>query len=178
MERFLRRLKYCRPLIFLILFSYLWVMVSFDVVSAQTNVSIPAGTTVNLEITQMLSPDYTYVSDKVNLRVTSDVIVNDVVVIKTGAMAKAVVMEAESRGMIGKAAKITISLQKVEAVDGTMIPIQGMKYAYGADKMVQSVLITVICCVLGLLIKGGDAVIPAGTPIHAETKGTVEVTIN
>jgi len=94
-----------------------------------------------------------------------------------GAKAIADVMEAKSRNLIGIAAKLGIALRSVEAVDGSLIPITGSKVAAGKDKMVASIGLSLICCILFALMKGGDATIPSGTQINAIVAGSAKIQV-
>jgi len=60
-------------------------------------------------------------------------------------------------------------------VDGKEVPIRATLSQEGKNKVVTALLIGLILCILGLfLIKGGDAIVPAGT----EVKAYVDVDVN
>jgi len=133
------------------------------------DVELPAMTSVNVITSAPILPDQVNVGDQISLQVGSDVEVDGVVVIKSGARVLARVTQAKSNGMIGIPAAIGIVLESVEAVDGTMIAISGSVTQEGKDKMVISIGLALICCILFALMKGGLAEIPAGTSIMANT---------
>jgi len=122
-------------------------------------------------------PEGLHAGDTVRLAVVSDVTVDGRVVIKAGAPVVADVVDAQGRNMIGIAAKIGIALRTVEAVDGTQILVSANKFAEGKDKMIMSIGLSLICCILFALMKGGDASIPAGTEIIAATATATQVEV-
>ncbi|MBU1319435.1 MAG: hypothetical protein KKH67_09610 [candidate division Zixibacteria bacterium] len=171
-----------RPRIFrvtalFVMLSFFWITIGADMALAQQEVTVPAGTVVSFTTSEVISPKVLHVGDRVNLRVTYDVIVDDIVVIKAGTKAVAEVTESTTSGAVGKPAKIGISIKRVEAVDGSTVPLYGTRLAEGESKVGTAVIVTILCCVLGLLIKGGTAELPAGTEIQTETAGTVKVTV-
>lgn len=95
-------------------------------------------------------------------------VVNDIkdnsgnVLIKSGTPVEANITFAKP-GRIGKSGKLTISDLHTTAVDGSFIPLSSSISAQPDDKMVLSVVLSVCVCPLFLLMKGEDAVLPAGT---------------
>jgi len=161
----------------IICFLFSWMFLIAPNAYAQKQIQIPSGTSVMLRTNTALYPDQLNIGDTVQLSVASDVMVDGVVVIKAGAKATADVMEAKSRNLIGIAAKLGIALRSVEAVDGSLIPISGSKVVAGKDKMVASIGLSLICCILFALMKGGDASIPSGTQINAIVAGTIKIQV-
>lgn len=153
-----------------------WLTFVPTVALAET-ISLPAGTPVRLRVDTPIIPEGHNVGDRIGLTVSSDVVIDGNVVIAAGAEARAEIVQAKNRGMIGIPAKIGLSVRSVEAVDGTTIPLYATKVVEGKDKMVMSIGLSLICCILFALMKGGDATIPAGTEIIAETAGSISVTI-
>ena len=113
----------------------------------------------------------------VHLAVSHDVTVGGVVVIKAGAMATAEVVRAKKRGMVGMAAAVGLAMRSVEAVDGTVVPLFGTRIAEGKSKTGMSIGLALLCCVLFVLMKGGDAEIAAGTQIQTNVATAVTVTV-
>lgn len=144
---------------------------------AQQKVTIQAGTVVMLRTTTALTPESLNVGDVITLAVVSDVLVDGKVVIKAGAGARGEITEAKTRNLIGIPAKLGLSVRNVEAVDGTTIPVMGAKMVEGKSKMAVSIGLSLICCILFALMKGGEAVIPAGTQIQVEIAGTTVITV-
>jgi hypothetical protein len=140
-------------------------------------VRVPAGTRVSLELAETLSPEATYVGDKVDLRVTHDVVIDGKVVVEMGAAAAGEVAVATKKGSIGKPAEIGVSVKSITAVDGTKISASAYKVIEGEDKQTLALVVGLALCILGLLIKGGDAYLFEGTQIEATTASNVEVEV-
>jgi hypothetical protein len=130
--------------------------------------SVPTGTPVTIVTVSSIAPESATVGDSVPMRVASDVKVNGRVVIAANAPAKGEVTQVERKGLLGKQAKIGITVRTIQAVDGTNVFATGNRVIEGEDKMVMSIVLTVLC-LFGFLIKGGSAVIAAGTPIECFT---------
>ncbi len=143
---------------------------------AQSNVMVPAGTTVIVTTNAVIDPETVNMGDEVEFSVTSDVVVDGRVVIRAGARASGEVTVAKKRNYVGIPAKIGISVRSVQAVDGTTVMLSGSKVVEGQDKMVTSIGLSLICCILFAGMKGGDASIPAGTSITATVAVTTSVT--
>lgn len=144
---------------------------------AQTTVEVPVGTVVTCAFENAVSPVATSAGQALLLSVLDDVLVNGVTVVRAGAPVRAEVVLSEKKGSVGKPAKIHVAVRTVEAVDGTAIALSGTKVAEGEDKQTSSLVITILCCVLGLLQKGGDAEIPAGATLAASTISAATVTV-
>ena len=143
---------------------------------AQGSIQIPIGTSVVLKTVTTLTPEQYKIGDTVNLAVVSDVIVNGKVVIKAGAMATGEINSSKVPGMVGSPAQIGLTLRSVRAVDGTSVLLTGSKYIEGKDNMATAIVVTILCCILGLMMKGGEALIPVGVQISATVTSSVSVT--
>ncbi len=146
-------------------------------VSAADVVKVQSGVSVMLRTTQNLMPTAVQVGDPVDLIVANDVKVKDKVVIKAGARAVGTVSESSKANFLGIPGKLRIELHSVEAVDESSISIRGGKSVEGEDKMVLTIVLTLICLPF-LLIKGGNAVVASGGTIDAVTVGSSEITVD
>ena len=141
------------------------------IIYANTEVEIPVGTTVLLAFQSAVHPMTANVGEKVFLTVVNDIEVDGYVVIKAGAHAIGEISQSVKKGSIGKPATIGVLLRSVEAVNGKNISLSGSKVLSGEDKQSDALLITILCCVLGLMMKGGDVEMAQGTTVE----GTVLV---
>lgn len=139
--------------------------------------TVPSGTLVSVKTTSEISPENVAVGDKVDLVVVDNVIINGKVIIKAGAPATAEVTMVQKKGIVGAAAKIGITLLNAKAVNGGLVPLSGTKTIQGKDRVGESVVFTILCCLLFLFMPGEDAVIPADYQIDGTVSGTVVVTI-
>jgi hypothetical protein len=144
---------------------------------AQTKVEIPAGKVIAVRTNTVISPDKFRVGNTVYLSAVSDVTIDGNVVIKSGASAKGEVTISKELNYIGIPAKIGIAVRSVQAVDGSTIMVSGSQSIEGKDKMVSSIGLSLVCCILFALMKGGDAIIPSGTQIDCTVSSTVSITI-
>lgn len=97
------------------------------------------------------------------------------VLIQSGSPVTAQITFSKSNGMIGKSGELTVTDFSTTAVDGTYVPLSGSVSARPDDKIVMSVVLSVLICPLFLLLKGDEAVVPAGTLKTAYTVTNVYV---
>jgi hypothetical protein len=152
--------------------SFSWTFLLAGTCLAQTKVEVPSGTVVFVTTNTMISPEQAKIGDTVELTVANDVVIGGKTVIRAGAPAKGEIVASKDQNYIGIAGKIGLTLRSVEAVDGSTIQISGSKIVEGKDKMVMSIGLSLVCCLLFALIKGGEAVLPAGTQIEATVAST------
>lgn len=156
---------------------FLWTFLLPHEALAQKKIKIPVGTVVLLRTNTTLSPKQLNVGDTVELSVVSDVVVDGEVVIEAGAKARGEITTSKDRNLIGIAAKMGLVVRGVQAVDGTTVPLSGSRIVEGKDKMVMSIGLALVCCILFALMKGGEAEIASGTQIECTVAGTTEVTV-
>jgi hypothetical protein len=140
-------------------------------------VQLPVGTVVDLTFDTMVTPQTAAVGQNVTLKVANDVKVNGKVVIAAGTTATGEVIQSKKSGSVGQEAEISVTVKHVAAVDGTVVPLSGTKAVVGANKQTTSIVITLLCCILGLLKKGGKAEIPAGSSLRATVAAPVEIQV-
>jgi len=140
-------------------------------------IPIPDGTPFETEVLETVSSETSTEGDPVTLKVTEDVKIDDTVVIKKGAIVKAVVAEASSSGRRGKAGVLRISLKYVIAVDGTKIKASATQSKQGTDKSAKSISLSSRGNIFGGMVSGEKAEIKAGRIIHAYTDEDKKVAI-
>ena len=136
---------------------------------------LPIGSTIQLEATNTISTLNAYVGQKVNFRVLNDVSINGELVVKGGSRAVGKVVSVDKNGALGKPGSMSIQLSRVTAIDGNSIPISANSVLKGQDKSGTAIVVTLLLCVFGLFIEGGDAVLQAGSIIDAEVISAVEI---
>jgi hypothetical protein len=151
------------------------------------SVTLPAGTSIQLEFADTIDSETAADGQKVNMKVIYDVKVKNVTVIKGGTIADAKVISVERKGILGKPGTIgvqvrsvravdgTIQVRSVRAVDGTMVPLSASKVVKGESKETKSVVITLLLCVFAIFIKGEPATMQAGSVMEAQTLGDVTI---
>ena len=138
-------------------------------------VTLPIGTTIQLEVSNTISSQNAYIGQKVNFKVLHDVSIDSKLVIEGGSKAVGKVVSVGKTGMLGKPGNLSIQLSRVTAIDGSNIPISASSVLKGEDKSSTAIIVTLILCVFGLFIKGGDAVLQAGSIIEADVISAVEI---
>jgi len=146
--------------------------------AASETVTIPGGTRLVLAFENAVEPESAQIGQKVYLRVVNGVDVDGKTVIEGGARAVAEITQSQKKGAIGKPAVIGVMARTVEAVDGTMIPISGVKQMEGENKQSEALIVTILCCILGLMIQGGEAELAAGTNMEVTIDATTAVEVS
>lgn len=151
-------------------------------------VGVPAGTLVELETAYAFDSQLTRKGDAVSFRVVNPVIVDGQVVVERGAVATAVVTQAERGGHFGRAGRIAWMLKEVTAADGSRIPVQFSGRTVGDSKGAK---VATQMVVMGALLwpiapvvlfhgfrRGANAVVPEGRRVDATVfaPATVHVT--
>ena len=147
------------------------------VAQAAGKVALPVGTVVDLTFDTAVTPNTAAVGQAVTMKVANDVKVNGKVVIPAGAAATGEVVQSSKAGAIGKEASISVTVKQVTAIDGTPVPLSGTKAMVGDSHQTSSIVITLVCCILGLLQQGGKAEIPAGATLRATVAAPVEIQV-
>ncbi|MCS6267206.1 MAG: hypothetical protein H2174_06535 [Vampirovibrio sp.] len=135
---------------------------SSNTINAKKTVNLPAGTALPIKITDTIDSKEIRVGTTVNFTATSDVLVDGVVVIKSGAMGQAQVSQVEEPSIAGQEGSVVVTDFTIRAIDGSRVPLTATLSQKGKDKMVVAIVSAIICLPF-ILIKGGKAVIPAGT---------------
>lgn len=138
---------------------------------------IPSGTKVTCRLDQTISSATAQEGQGVNLSVTEDVRINDVVVIKQGATVFGAITMAQEKRRMGRAGKLDFSIDKVRAADGEFIPLRYTPYKKnGEGKGVTTGVLTAGAAIvfwpaapLFLLMKGKDVTIQKGITIDVFT---------
>lgn len=156
---------------------WLLSLLLFPSVIIAKEVEIPFGTTVTLRVEDAISPATHIIGQQVVFIVDRDVKVGDDIVIAAGAQAFGEVTQSIKKGNVGKPATIGVSVTHAMAVDGTMVALKGTKVVIGEDKQTSSLVFTLLCCILALLMQGSDAEIIAGSTISAEVYGSFSVEV-
>lgn len=164
MNALLRKSFVVKPVVAMIILAFM----NLSFALADGEVVLKAGTYIPLEVMSEITTENMTVGQMIDFKVTKDVMVGKDVVIPFGSVAKGQVTRFEKRKGIGKGASMQIQLKSVTAKDGTEVTLTGGNLSEkGEDKLVLSIVLTVLVCPLFLLLKGKQAVIPAGTAISA-----------
>ncbi len=140
------------------------------------SVLIPAGTVVPLQILTNVSPRSHNAGDPVQLTVVSDVVVGGKTVIPVGSIALGMVSQSSMGNLLGIPGEIFMQVTSVNGPKGSTIPVMTSKNMMGSDRIVVSVVFTILC-LFGFIIRGGTPMIPAGTVVNAITISPITVDV-
>lgn len=135
------------------------------------------GTPLQLTLFQTINSDTATVGQRVTFKLSYDVKVNGKIVLPAGTNAMGEIVDVESKGMIGKPGTLSVQLKSIRANDGTIIPLSASKVVKGKDKSGTAIIVTLLLCIFGLMMKGEDATLQSGTIIEAYTIGDAEIEI-
>jgi uncharacterized membrane protein len=145
-------------------------------------VHLKAETPVFLVVPDGLSSSNARVGQTIPMRVLRDVKAGGVTVIRAGAEATGVIVEAKDAGTWGRKGVLGIRVQSVQAVDGQLIPLGATQRVEGKGSegtaSVTAGVTGAICfpfLLLGFLFKGENVSLPPGAEVKAFTD--VEVTV-
>lgn len=141
----------------------------------QGTITIPAGTPIILKNAETINSSAIAIGSTVSFTVVSDVKVDDKVVVKAGSLADAQISYSKKKNYAGISGEVVVSDFSVHAVDGTYIPLRATLSSRGEEKVGLSVGLGFFLCLLFLLIKGEDAIIPAGSTKSVYTMSDIQV---
>ncbi len=130
--------------------------------------TLPAGAGVLVTIEEKVSSKKSEKNDKVKASVAQDVVIDDAVLIKKGTPVVARVGDVDSASLGGSGGSLKIVVDSTTAVDGQTVPLNYESVAKeGKDN--RGISVTGLFTGWGLLSKGKNVDIPAGTSIEAKT---------
>jgi hypothetical protein len=107
--------------------------------------------------------------DPLTFKVEEDVKINGRTVIAKDTLVKGTVAAAKKKGFMGKGGELSVRIESTQTVDNQKIKLRASKSGAGGDNMGSTVALTVLFGPLGLLRKGKEAKIKAGTVLSAYT---------
>lgn len=143
-----------------------------------THAYIPKDTILTVELTSELTSKKAKKGDVVPIKMSQNVIINDVVVIPEGATVKATVTKAKKAGGFGRAGKLEFTIDSVKTINGVDVPLEysAMKKA-GNDggAVAVGVLLSVVG---GLFMKGKNVSFSAGTTFEAKVSADTDLGVS
>lgn len=136
---------------------------------------LPAGTIVELELTETIASSRSQRGDKFGLRVVEAISVHGRLVIPAGSLATGQVVHAAASSGGGKAGELLLAARTVDA-RGRQVSLRGMRLG-GAGQARSDAAIGMsaalgvavpVLAPLALFLKGREIEIPAGTRAHAK----------
>ena len=148
-------------------------------VACAVPIKSPDGTIVQVKLLQTLTSGKAQEGSIVRYVVIRDVIVGGEVVIASGARATGKVTTSKGRGWFGKNGKLEFSIESVEAVDKSLVPLRAsMEGGSGKSNATAVILGTLFLSVLMIFVNGRDITVKEGTefPAYIDGNSIVEAT--
>lgn len=130
--------------------------------------TLPDGTPVKLRLGKTISSADATAGDSVEFEVLEDVKVNGAVVIEKGAVAQAIVTDAQHKKSLGRSGKLDVAVDSVQLADGESAPLRG-------TATVATSVVFFPTARLFLFTQGKDITIPEGTATTAYVQGDVDL---
>jgi type IV secretory pathway VirB10-like protein len=131
-------------------------------------VELPSGTKIKLELADEVSSKTAEEGDEVVYFVKEDVLSsNKEVLIKKGSRAIGKVTAAKRARSFGRKGKLEFTVEEVEAVDGTLVPLRSSVNKDGKGRVGTMVAVTALVSVFGVFIKGKNVTVKQGTIVDA-----------
>jgi len=164
-------------LIFFVIFVITPYALSDEGGSEQIRIKIPERTVVPIVLIQNLKGSEIMVGTSVDFKVLRDIIIDDYIVIKSGAPAYGSVTSAVEAKTVSRGGKIGLSLDYCKAIDGTKVYLKSILQEKGESAMGANIAASVIVCPLILVAKGDEAEIPLGTEFKSYTESDTDVKV-
>lgn len=153
------------------------VVLGWPMSLAAETVTVPFGTTVFVEMDQMVTSKKkdTSEGDLVKAHVWKDVLVDGKLVIKAGTPVYARVAAVRKAKIAGVKGKLEIEVLNVVGVDGRDIPLDGGYDKSGKGRMGAAITLAVVVLLPLIFIKGKQAVLEKGALFDAIVRSPVDV---
>ncbi len=137
--------------------------------SGSASVTVPDGTEFKIATTEDISGQKVVEGDPLTFKVSEDVKIDGKTVIAKDTLVKGTVSTAKKKGFMGKGGELSVRIESTQTVDDQKVKLRASKSGEGGDNMGSTVALTVLFGPLGLLRKGKEAKIKAGTILTAYT---------
>jgi hypothetical protein len=154
--------------------------------SVVRSVKIPQGTVVVVETLYPVSSADFKLNSTIAFSVTRAVVIDDVLLIPRGTIARARIVKLRKAGSFGRGGALTFEMDQIVAIDGTRVPVQLTAAAEGGNRTgalavgaaATSALIfpyTAPAAIVWGFKKGDDAVVRGSKQFAAVIKNDIEV---
>ena len=142
-------------------------------------IKLAEGTRLSVENVEQLSSNKSRTGQEVLYRVREDVLgENKVVLIRRGAKAFGKIVLAKGAGGLGRKGKLDFNIERVQAVDGSMVQLRSSQKADGKNRKGSMVALTLLVSPLGLFMKGKNAVIQPATQFEAFVDESADIDLS
>jgi len=147
----------------------------YSYVSAQSEVTIKAGTIIPLQSINEVKAADVFEGQTVDFQVLQDIVVENVCVVPRGALVKGKVTEAKKSTIAGTKGRLRIIIDRMNLDNGEPLFFSNTEVRiYGKNK---TPLAVVLACLAWpcIFIPGTKAVMPAGYEVHATVASNVTI---
>ena len=149
-------------------------------------VLLRAGTPVVAEASQTYTSRELTAGQSISVRVKFNVVSKRKTLISAGALGSATVTDVRKRGVFGRAGRMEIAIQSVQAVDGQQVLLSGIpltlegksNLGWAIGIAVVGVFVFFIGALASLLVKGKEAEFRAGTQLNASVASDLEIEVD
>ena len=139
-------------------------------------VKLPQGTAVLVETLYPVSSADFKVNNTIAFSVAKPVFIDDALVIPRGTIARAKIVRVRKAGIMGRGGALTFEMERIIAMDGTLIPVQLTAAAEGGNRTgVMAVGAASTAALVWGFKKGDDAVVRGNKQFAAVIKNDIEV---
>ncbi|MEJ7701181.1 MAG: hypothetical protein WKF71_16265 [Pyrinomonadaceae bacterium] len=143
--------------------------INTDLGDTATSVAIPDGTEIKIVTAEEISGQKVAEGDPLSFKIEEDVKINGKTVIAKDTLVRGTVASAKKKGFMGKGGELSVRIESTQTVDGQKLKLRAAKSDKGNDNLGSTVALTVLFGPLGLLRRGKEAKIKAGTVLTAYT---------
>ena len=140
---------------------FLFVTRPFQILAQASIVKVAEGTALTIRPPYDIRSDKAKSGDVVEFLVVRPIQVNGVTIIEARAKVSVTITEAKHAAGFGQSGKLKISVNSVQAVDGTKIRLRGSPTSSGGGNTAVSVVGTIFLSVLFVFLQGREAVLKA-----------------
>lgn len=138
---------------------------------------IPKDTVINVELVSAISSKTSHKGDVVPLKTSSNLVINDVVVIPAGTRVNGVITVARKNGMFGRSGKLEFTITDVKTLNNVRVPLQYTGRKKAGDDGGAVAVAAVATVVGGLFMKGKNVDFPAGTQFEATVPSDTDLNV-
>ncbi|MEO8910040.1 MAG: hypothetical protein ABI408_07425 [Gemmatimonadaceae bacterium] len=140
-------------------------------------VIIPEGTPIKVALDRDISSASVNKGDTVSFHMAADYSEFGHVLIPQGTEVRGTIANVRRRKAGGNPGTVAVQVKSVRAVDGTYIPLRGMKAVSGKNRQAQAGALGILTLGIGATKKGLSAVIPTGTEFTVFTNRRVTIVV-
>ena len=138
--------------------------------SSSREVLLPAGTEIRVRLLETVTSASAAERQPLLLETLDDIVIDGKVVVASGSRAEGTVVRSQRRHGFGRRGKLSFTIDRVQAVDGEMLPLGEETSFRGNERYNKAAVITLLFGPFGIFVKGGDVEVPAGTELSGYSR--------